>query len=143
MDVQMKPEPVSSSSSSSSSPCTLDSELETIASSPQMNSNNNNNKSNAPDPELMAKLSDALAVLPKEIQEMLVNRLISTITSSDALKAHVDQVTQAQAAAATIPNVAIPSTTTSSTAATTTSSKPLSATTTPIEPNPEVLPLAA
>merc|ERR1712038_319188 len=113
-----------------------------------MNSNNSNNKSNAPDPELMAKLSDALAVLPKEIQEMLVNRLISTITSSDALKAHVDQVTQAQAkaqaAAATIQNVAIPSTTSSSTATTTASSKPLSAaTTTPIESNPEVLPLAA
>merc|ERR1712038_1211909 len=112
-----------------------------------MNSNNSNNKSNAPDPELMAKLSDALAVLQKEIQEMLVNRLISTITSSDALKAHVDQVTQAQAkaqaAAATIPNVAIPSTTNSSTATTTAaSSKPLSAAT-PIESNPEVLPLAA
>lgn len=47
---------------------------------------------NSPDPKLMGKLSDALTVLPKDIQEMLVNKLISTITSSDALKAHIDAV---------------------------------------------------
>eukprot|EP00559_Dactyliosolen_fragilissimus_P005798 CAMPEP_0184856884 /NCGR_PEP_ID=MMETSP0580-20130426/2049_1 /TAXON_ID=1118495 /ORGANISM="Dactyliosolen fragilissimus" /LENGTH=443 /DNA_ID=CAMNT_0027352147 /DNA_START=45 /DNA_END=1376 /DNA_ORIENTATION=- len=46
--------------------------------------------SNAPDPALMNKLSDALTLLPKVTQEMLVNRLISTITSSDALKSHID-----------------------------------------------------
>lgn len=47
---------------------------------------------NEPDPALMGKLSDALTVLPKDVQEMLVNKLINTITSSDALKAHIDAV---------------------------------------------------
>jgi len=47
---------------------------------------------NEPDPALMDKLSDALTVLPKDVQEMLVNKLINTITSSDALKAHIDAV---------------------------------------------------
>lgn len=141
MDVQMKPEPVSSSSVSSA--CTLDSELAPIA-SPTPSAQSNTAKSNAPDPELMAKLSDALAVLPKEIQEMLVNRLISTITSSDALKAHVDQVTQAQAkaqAAATIKNVSAVNTCSSTNNSATPTVAPLTATS--IESNPEVLPLAA
>merc|ERR1719384_1027892 len=48
---------------------------------------------NAPDPQLMNKLSSALTVLPKDVQEMLVNKLIATITSSDALKSHLDAVT--------------------------------------------------
>lgn len=47
---------------------------------------------NAPDPALMNKLSEALTVLPQDIQELLVNRLIATITSSDALKSHLDSV---------------------------------------------------
>jgi len=47
---------------------------------------------NAPDPQLMNKLSDALTVLPREMQEMLVNKLIATITSSDSLKAHLDSI---------------------------------------------------
>jgi hypothetical protein len=49
---------------------------------------------NAPNPELMNELSDALAVLPKDMQELLVNRLIATITSSDSLKAHIDSITE-------------------------------------------------
>merc|ERR1712003_251020 len=49
--------------------------------------------SNAPDPKLMNELSGALTVLPKDVQEMLVNKLIGTITSSDALKSHLDAVT--------------------------------------------------
>jgi len=48
--------------------------------------------SNVPDPELMKKLFDALSVLPHKVQEMLVNRLIATITSSDVLKSHIDAV---------------------------------------------------
>ena len=48
--------------------------------------------SNAPDEKLMHNLSDALTLLPKDIQELLVNRLISTITSSDALKSHLDSL---------------------------------------------------
>lgn len=47
---------------------------------------------NAPDEKLMHNLSDALTVLPKDIQELLVNRLIATITSSDSLKSHIDSV---------------------------------------------------
>jgi heat shock transcription factor 2 len=39
--------------------------------------------SNRPDPELMRRLSDALMLLPKETQEMIVNRLIAAITSTD------------------------------------------------------------
>ena len=38
----------------------------------------------------MKKLSNALSLLPKDVQEILVNRLISTITSSDALQFHID-----------------------------------------------------
>ena len=53
-----------------------------------------NQHPNAPDPETMKKLSEALTVLPKDIQEMLVNRLIATITSSEALKAHLDSITE-------------------------------------------------
>ena len=36
---------------------------------------------NRPAPALMDKLSDALSLLPREIQEMIVNRLIDSITS--------------------------------------------------------------
>lgn len=43
-----------------------------------------------PEPVLMKKLSNALSLLPKDVQEILVNRLISTITSSDALQFHID-----------------------------------------------------
>lgn len=38
---------------------------------------------NRPDAELMRRLSDALMLLPKETQEMIVNRLIAAITSTD------------------------------------------------------------
>lgn len=47
---------------------------------------------NAPDKALMNNLSEALTVLPKEMQEMLVNRLITTVTSSELLKNHLDSV---------------------------------------------------
>jgi len=36
-----------------------------------------------PDPELMRRLSDALAVLPREMQETLVDRLVKQITSTE------------------------------------------------------------
>ena len=39
------------------------------------------NNDNRPAPELMGKLSDALSLLPREIQEMIVNRLVDSITS--------------------------------------------------------------
>eukprot|EP00567_Pseudictyota_dubia_P000193 CAMPEP_0197464964 /NCGR_PEP_ID=MMETSP1175-20131217/64296_1 /TAXON_ID=1003142 /ORGANISM="Triceratium dubium, Strain CCMP147" /LENGTH=508 /DNA_ID=CAMNT_0043000967 /DNA_START=99 /DNA_END=1625 /DNA_ORIENTATION=- len=45
---------------------------------------------NRPDPKLMDELGDALSVLPKDVQEMMIKRLISTITSKDSVKGHVD-----------------------------------------------------
>ena len=36
-----------------------------------------------PNPELMQRLSDALQLLPRDIQELIVNRLIDAITSSE------------------------------------------------------------
>jgi DNA polymerase III delta subunit len=39
-------------------------------------------KDNRPDAELMDRLSEALAVLPKDMQEQIVNRLIDSILSN-------------------------------------------------------------
>jgi len=47
---------------------------------------------NAPDPKLMKKLSDALTLLPKEIQEMIVNRLVSAITGTEGVEKNVKAV---------------------------------------------------
>jgi hypothetical protein len=41
---------------------------------------------NGPDPELMKRLGDALMLLPRETQEMIVDRLIAAITSTDSLE---------------------------------------------------------
>jgi hypothetical protein len=41
---------------------------------------------NGPDAELMTRLGDALMLLPKETQEMIVDRLIAAITSTDSLE---------------------------------------------------------
>jgi hypothetical protein len=41
---------------------------------------------NLPDPELMKRLGDALLLLPRETQEMIVDRLIAAITSTDSLE---------------------------------------------------------
>jgi len=63
-------------------------------SSPMRVEDNFDQKPNAPDGKMMDELSDALTLLPKDIQEMLVNRLITTITSSDTLKSHIDAVVE-------------------------------------------------
>mmetsp|Transcript_20711 Transcript_20711/g.37629 ORF Transcript_20711/g.37629 Transcript_20711/m.37629 type:complete len:389 (-) Transcript_20711:204-1370(-) len=42
-------------------------------------------KNNSPDPVLMKSLSDALSLLPREVQEMIVNRLIASITGTASL----------------------------------------------------------
>ena len=49
-------------------------------------------KNNSPDPELMKRLSDALALLPREIQEMIVNKLIASITSTHYLEKNVNVI---------------------------------------------------
>ena len=43
-------------------------------------------ETNRPDPELMNRLGEALALLPKDIQVLIVDRLIAAITSTDALE---------------------------------------------------------
>lgn len=70
IDALVEPEPVGSSSSSLSSK------------SHQSNTHNNHSR---PDAELMDRLSEALAVLPKDMQEQIVNRLIASIMSNNLL----------------------------------------------------------
>lgn len=56
-------------------------------------------KANEPDPELMRRLSDALAVLPKDMQESLVDRLVKQITSTgfvDRFMQHAAHVEDAE-----------------------------------------------
>jgi hypothetical protein len=61
-----------------------------------------NQNSNRPDPELMKRLGDALELLPKETQEMIINRLIVAITSTDFLaRVEPKQVAAAAKAAPT------------------------------------------
>ena len=45
---------------------------------------------NRPDQHLMDELSGSLSVLPKSMQEMLIRRLINTISSSKSLESHVE-----------------------------------------------------
>ena len=40
----------------------------------------------APDPKLIKKLSDALRLLPKEMQEMIVDRLVANIVGTDSIE---------------------------------------------------------
>lgn len=49
-----------------------------------------NHTNNRPDPLLMQRLSDALQLLPRDIQEMIVNRLIEAITSTDGVSLPMD-----------------------------------------------------
>lgn len=41
---------------------------------------------NTPDPQLMMKLSEALKLLPKEMQEMIVDRLVANIVGTDSME---------------------------------------------------------
>jgi heat shock transcription factor 2 len=138
-DMEILPDPIVVSGASpeiiqsSSPPTTLD-ELSVTPEKSKLKkddvslSSSNKNANNAPDADLMKKLSDALSVLPKDMQELLVNRLIATITSSDALKSHLDSITQSN----------------EKVCSGTTKTKPISLPKTAIEKHPEVvLPLAA
>eukprot|EP00550_Attheya_septentrionalis_P010475 CAMPEP_0198302920 /NCGR_PEP_ID=MMETSP1449-20131203/56621_1 /TAXON_ID=420275 /ORGANISM="Attheya septentrionalis, Strain CCMP2084" /LENGTH=425 /DNA_ID=CAMNT_0044005399 /DNA_START=62 /DNA_END=1339 /DNA_ORIENTATION=- len=60
---------------------------------------------NKPDLALMNRLSDALTLLPKNAQELLVERLVATITSTEAMKNHVDAVSALTAAAVDAANL--------------------------------------
>merc|ERR1712070_1296173 len=44
---------------------------------------------NSPDPKLMNKLSDALALLPREMQEMIVDRLVTNIVGTESIEKNV------------------------------------------------------
>lgn len=58
--------------------------------------------SNRPSPELMNRLSDALSALPRDIQELIVDRLIQAITSPKEIQEKIAAVTQKDEAKSTI-----------------------------------------
>mmetsp|Transcript_14405 Transcript_14405/g.20072 ORF Transcript_14405/g.20072 Transcript_14405/m.20072 type:complete len:451 (-) Transcript_14405:360-1712(-) len=45
---------------------------------------------NRPDPALMDKLSNALTVVPKQVQEMIIERLVNSITSSESMSKNLE-----------------------------------------------------
>lgn len=51
-------------------------------------------ESNRPRPELMNRLSDALSALPRDIQELIVDRLIQAITSPKEIQEKIAAATQ-------------------------------------------------
>ncbi len=54
----------------------------------------NEKESNRPHPDLMNRLSDALSALPRDIQELIVDRLIQAITSPKEIQEKIAAVTQ-------------------------------------------------
>jgi hypothetical protein len=60
-----------------------------------------NNNTNRPDPNLMQRLSDALQLLPRDIQELIVNRLIEAITSTEGFTVAATATPQAVTSAPT------------------------------------------
>jgi len=56
---------------------------------------------NEPDEALMAKLRNAISILPKNLQEMLVDRIVTFMTSPESFKQQVDAISSLAAAAAT------------------------------------------
>jgi hypothetical protein len=67
---------------------------------------------NRPDAELMKRLSDALMLLPRDIQVMIVERLIAAITSTESLKPLSKENTSKslQVQSAMTPSTSIPQT---------------------------------
>ena len=55
---------------------------------------------NEPDPVLMKKLRSALSVLPKNLQEMFVDRIVTFVVDPDSFKKQVDAVSNLAIAAA-------------------------------------------
>jgi len=53
-----------------------------------------------PDPELVKKFHDSLALLPKEMQELFVERMVATVADPECFNNHVEAVTALAAAAA-------------------------------------------
>lgn len=60
-----------------------------IAALPQQHTSMALDNENDPNPQLMRKLSDALKLLPSEMQEMIVDRLVASIMTTDSLQKNV------------------------------------------------------
>jgi hypothetical protein len=65
-----------------------------MASPPTLESSSSANDSNRPNTDLMNRLSDALSLLPRDIQELIINRLIEAILSPKDVQESI-QVVQA------------------------------------------------
>lgn len=75
--------------------------FEPAESTPTRQTHVSRRNSNRPNEELMDRLSEALAVLPKEMQEQIVNRLIASITAGTIVDA---AVTPEKAEASQVPS---------------------------------------
>jgi hypothetical protein len=64
-------------------------EGETLPDAPSSSSDDSHNR---PRPELMNRLSDALSALPREIQELIVDRLIQAITSPKDIQENIAHI---------------------------------------------------
>lgn len=82
-----------------------------ISSSRAMNNSTNDQQqrlNNRPRKELMNRLSDALSLLPRDIQELIVDRLIQSITSPKEIQSSLNVATAlAGATAATSPQTSL------------------------------------
>jgi hypothetical protein len=58
--------------------------------------------SSRPDPELMRRLGDALELLPRSIQELIIDRLIAAITSTDGLQHLISPMSNSSSANAAL-----------------------------------------
>jgi hypothetical protein len=68
---------------------TEDFDFDEAESTPHNSSSSSDKESNRPRPALMNRLSGALSVLPRDIQELIVNRLIQAITSPKEIQEHI------------------------------------------------------
>jgi heat shock transcription factor 2 len=92
-DLEIMPEPEWMSSCSTSALTALVSPMQMVKReecSTGKKGNNDDHHGNVPDEKMMSKLSDALTVLPKDVQEILIDRIISTIHYADALKSYME-----------------------------------------------------
>jgi hypothetical protein len=68
------------------------------------NNNNVNVNVNRPDPALMERLSEALAMLPRDIQELIVDRLIQAITSPKQIQDYIQAAQLVKQAVSAVAN---------------------------------------
>jgi hypothetical protein len=63
--------------------------LDSLLTDAPMTDKNAEQDENTPDPRLMNRLSDALKMLPREMQEMIVDRLVANIVGTDSMQNNV------------------------------------------------------